>query len=100
MPSESTSNGKQFLFQLFVAGREPHSKMAEANLRALCESFMPAACDIEIVDVLKSHEEALKNHIFLTPALIRISPKPSVTIYGDLSDTEKVMDILQWGEDA
>ena len=79
---------------MFVAGNEPHSRIAEANLRDLCESHLSPPFEIEIVDVLESHELALEYRIFLTPALIRVNPEPPVTIFGDLSDPQKVIKAL------
>jgi len=84
-----------FHFRLFVVGDEPHSKRARDNLGKLCESHINAPCEIEIVDVLESYQTALDNSIFLTPALIRISPAPRVTIFGNLSDTREVIKVLR-----
>jgi len=84
-----------FHFRLFVVGDEPHSQRARDNLEKLCTSRIHEPCEIEIVDVLESYQAALDNSIFLTPALIRVSPAPSVTIFGNLSDTEEVVKALQ-----
>ncbi|MFO7987069.1 MAG: circadian clock KaiB family protein [Desulfatiglandaceae bacterium] len=94
MSSQANSYGKGFVFRLFVAGNEPHSQAAQANLKKLCESCLNIPLEIEIVDVLESHELALKYRIFLTPALIRVTPEPQVTIFGDLSDQQKVIKAL------
>ena len=77
-PSQD-SEGKGFIFRLFVAGDEQHSKTARKNIRKLCESRIDEAYEIEVVDVLKSYKAALENNIFLTPALIMVSPAPAVT---------------------
>ncbi|MFO7987254.1 MAG: circadian clock KaiB family protein [Desulfatiglandaceae bacterium] len=98
MPSEATSKKKGVVFRLFVAGHEPHSRAAETNLRKLCESHISASVEIEIVDVLESHEMALKHRIFLTPAVMRVTPGPPVTIFGDLSDIRKVINTLRLEE--
>jgi len=89
--SDKDANSKRFVFQLFVAGDESHSKTARENLRELCESHIPGSYEIHIVDVFKSYNLALENGIFLTPALIRVSPEPRTTIFGDLSDAEEVL---------
>jgi circadian clock protein KaiB len=88
------SKGKGFMFRLFVAGSEFHSKMAKDNLTKLCQAHINVPYQIETVDVLESHQTALENNIFLTPALIRVSPAPAITIFGDLSDTEEVIKAL------
>lgn len=79
---------------MFVADNEPHSQTARANLKKLCESHLSTPFEIEIVDVLESHELALEYRIFLTPALVRVNPEPPVTIFGDLSDPQKVIKAL------
>jgi len=93
--SAEKSKSESFHFRLFVVGDEPHSKKAKDNLRKLCASYIDGPCEIEIVNVLESFNIALENNIFLTPALIRISPAPSVTIFGNLSDTGEVIKALR-----
>lgn len=95
--SDANPKGKGFIFRLFVAGDEPHSKAAKENIRKLCEARIDEACEIEIVDVLESYKTALENNIFLTPALIKVSPAPSLTIFGNLSDTQALIDALGLG---
>lgn len=80
---------------MFVAGDETNSRTAKVNLKKLCESRIGCVYEIEIVDVLESFKVALENNIYLTPALIRMSPEPRVIIFGDLSNTETVIKALQ-----
>ena len=93
--SEAETKGESFVFQLFVAGDETHSRMARGNLKRICESHIEGRCEVQIVDVFKSFDIALENGIFLTPALIKVSPLPRATIFGDLSDTSEVLTALQ-----
>jgi KaiC/GvpD/RAD55 family RecA-like ATPase len=44
---------------------------------------------------LVSLEQAGKQGIFLTPALIKVSPQPRTTIFGDLSNTREVLKALR-----
>jgi circadian clock protein KaiB len=76
LSSEPEAKGERFVFQLFVAGNESHSKAARDNLKELCESHFKDRYEIQIIDVFKSYNMALKNGIFLTPALIKVSPQP------------------------
>jgi len=73
--------------------------MAKDNLRELCGSRIHEPCEIEIVDVFESFQIALENNIFLTPALVKVSPEPAVTIFGDLSDAGEVLKALRLGRD-
>ncbi len=93
--SQSSSTDFSYHFRLFVAGNERHSRTARINLSKLCESFLNDPYEIELVDVLESYETALAHSVFLTPVLIMVSPEPSIRIYGDLSDTEKVLEALR-----
>lgn len=96
-PTGILSEKKQMVFQLFVAGDEPHSKRAKKNLKSLCESRIKGAYEINVVDVLESFTIALEKKIFLTPALIRESPEPAITIFGDLSNTDELVQLLGLG---
>jgi len=91
---EGKGEGKSYIFRLFVAGDEPHSRKAKDNLRKFCASHTNESFDIEVVDVTKSFQLALENKIFLTPALVLVSSERRVTVYGDLSDTRELIDVL------
>lgn len=82
------------VFQLFVAGGEQHSRRAESNLRAVCEAHLPGRHRIEIVNVLECSDVALARQVFLTPALVKVSPPPQTTVYGNLHDRDKVLEAL------
>lgn len=47
------------------------------------ESFM-------VINVLKHPEVALEHHVLMTPTLLRISPKPSKRIVGDISRVQDI----------
>jgi len=96
MASETGNEGHHF--RLFVAGDEQHSRSARENLGRICEAHLSQPYTIEIVDVLQSYQAALENKIYLTPALVLVSPQPSVTIFGNLKDTEQVVRALRLGE--
>jgi circadian clock protein KaiB len=89
------AEGKSFIFRLFVTDDETHSRKAKNNLRKFCASHINDSFEIEVVDVLKDYTIALENKIFLTPALVVISPDPPVTIFGDLSDTQELINLLR-----
>lgn len=99
VPSEVRSDSEEFSFQLFVAGEECNSRIARDNLAKICESHIKGRYTIQVVDVFESFDIALENSIFLTPALIRISPRPRITIFGNLSDTKNVLSLLRIGSE-
>jgi circadian clock protein KaiB len=95
MNSEAETKGETLVLRLFVAGNEPHSQMAMKNLNEICESCFKEHCEVEILDVFKSFDVALENRIYLTPALLKVSPGPRITIFGDLCDRGKVLAALE-----
>lgn len=74
------------VFRLYIAGEAPNSLRAQTNLTEICKSYLPGIYQIEIIDVIKSPELALKDNVLMTPMLIRISPAPVCKIVGSLSD--------------
>jgi circadian clock protein KaiB len=81
-------------FRLYVADRTPNSALAISNLTALCRTYLPDRHEIEIVDVLRRPERAMADGIFMTPALIRLSPLPVVRVIGTLSRTQATLQAL------
>jgi len=77
--------------RLYVAGQTPKSVAAIANIKKLCDQYLPDRYSIEIVDLLKNPELAQRHQILAIPTLIRELPEPIKRIIGDLSNTERVL---------
>lgn len=77
--------------RLYVAGQTPKSVTAFANLKKLCEEYLPNQYQIEIVDLLQHPDLAQQDKILAIPTLVRRLPPPIRQIIGDLSDREKVL---------
>lgn len=88
------SQHHEFKFRLYVAGDTPNSAQAVGNLKALCRTHLPGQHAIEIVDVFQEPKHALTNGVFMTPALIKLTPSPVVRIIGTLSQPESVLRAL------
>jgi len=86
---------KQWQLRLYVAGQSPKSVRAFANLKRLCEQYMPGQFEIEVVDLVENPRLAKDHQIVAIPTLIRKLPKPIRKIIGDLSDTERTLVGLQ-----
>ncbi|HVS31238.1 MAG TPA: circadian clock KaiB family protein [Thermoanaerobaculia bacterium] len=86
-----------FMFRLYVAGDEPNSLQAIANLSELCETHLPERYDIEIIDVLRDPKRALTEAVYMTPTLVTDSPHPGHRIVGTLSHIEPILQILGLG---
>jgi circadian clock protein KaiB len=84
-----------YILRLFMANDEPNSKQARENLERLQQTYLKRPHKKEFVDVLEDFQTALENNVLITPCLILDSPLPKVTIFGNLSDTEKVVTALR-----
>jgi circadian clock protein KaiB len=85
---------QSFKFRLYVADRTPNSALALANLTALCQTHLPGRHEIEIVDVLRKPERAIADGVFMTPALVKIIPYPTVRLIGTLTRTQATLQAL------
>jgi len=87
--------GETYVFRLFVVGKESNSTQARVNLARLCEEHLKGHYQIKIVDVLQDAATAHKHNVLVTPTLILIKPIPTVTLFGNLSDTRQVLAALR-----
>lgn len=81
--------------KLFIAGEEPKSKSARENLDGVCREYLKDRCAIEVIDVLKDFRPALEYNVFITPALVLLSPLPRATMFGSLADRQKLLTMLR-----
>lgn len=77
--------------RLYVAGQTPKSMCALANLKKICEQYIPGNYSIEVVDLCKNPRLAAGDQILAIPTLVRKLPEPIRKILGDLSDENKVL---------
>jgi len=89
MTNEETD--KKWVLKLYVAGQTPKSLTAFANLKKICEEYLPEHYIIEVIDLLEKPELAEGDQIIAIPTLIKNLPDPVRKIIGDLSNTEKVL---------
>jgi circadian clock protein KaiB len=83
-----------YKFRLYVAGVTPNSTQARVNLGALCRRHLAGRYKIEIVDIQRDPSRALLEGVYMTPALLKLSPSPVRMIVGTLSDSESVLNAL------
>jgi circadian clock protein KaiB len=84
-----------WIMRLYVAGQTTRSLAALANLRVICDKYIPSGCTIEVIDLMRNPELARVDQIIAIPTLIRKLPIPIRRIIGDLSATEKVLVSLE-----
>jgi circadian clock protein KaiB len=77
--------------RLYVAGQTPKSITAFANLKNLCEEYLPGRYRIEVIDLVENPQLAQGDQILALPTLVRKLPTPLKRIIGNLSDKEKFL---------
>jgi circadian clock protein KaiB len=80
--------------RLYIAGRAPNSVQAIANLEAICQEYLKEGHKLEVVDVLEHPQRAMADGVLVTPSLAKLSPLPSASLVGNLSDKAKVLHAL------
>lgn len=83
-----------YKFRLYVAGGTHNSIQAVSNLTHFCQTYLADRYEIVVVDVFNEPEKALKDSIFMTPTLVKLSPSPVTKIVGTLSQTEILVHAL------
>lgn len=81
-------------FILFISGMSPKSTHAVENINKICNSFLADNYELDIVDISHEPQLAVDYQIIGIPTLVRTFPNPTRMILGDLSDTRKVLKIL------
>ena len=88
---QRASTNQRFVLRLYVTGSTVRSSQAVANVRSLCEEYLPGRYDLEVVDIYQQPREAAKDQVIAAPTLIKELPTPIKRLIGDLSDRDKVI---------
>lgn len=70
------------------------SRHAVENINRICDQYLQGKCELEIIDINRDKQKAVDYQIIGIPTLIKLLPGPKRIIVGDLSDTAKVLRIL------
>ena len=84
---------------LYIAGATPRSMRAVANLKKICAEYLHDNYTLDVVDLYQQPQLAEGEQIIAVPTLIRKLPLPVRRIVGDLSDTVRVLAVLDLGID-
>ena len=87
-------NEDRWELTLFIAGRTVRSVRAIRSVRRLFPEQREQTLGLEVVDVLDEPDRAEEAGIVATPTLVRRSPTPERRVIGDLTDSERLADVL------
>ena len=87
----SSPQGACYVLRLYVTGKTPNSLRAIANLKELCDNYLPGRYDLQVIDIYQQPTLAEEDQIVATPTLVKELPPPLRKLIGDLSDRERVL---------
>lgn len=87
----------KYLFRLYVSGSSSRSATAIANVRRICEQYLPNHYELEVIDVYQQPEETRAAQVIVVPTLIKELPLPVQKFVGDMSKPEKIVVGLRLG---
>jgi circadian clock protein KaiB len=80
-----------YAMKLYVTGATPRSSRAIANLRRLCEAYLPGQYVLDVIDVYQQPALAREGQIIAAPTLIKTMPLPLRRFIGDMSNTHNLL---------
>lgn len=81
----------EYELTLFVTGASSLSARAVADVRALCETYLPGRYHLQVVDVHRNPALVTSRGVLASPTLIKDFPLPKRVLVGNLSDTNRVL---------
>jgi len=84
----------EYVLCLFITGATPNSVRAINNIQSICESHLQGRYSLRIIDVYQDRALAQREQLVALPLLIKKLPLPERKLIGDLSQTEKVIQVL------
>jgi len=82
------------VLRLYVVGSTPRSSRAIANIKTICETHLKESYTLTVVDLFEHKLRAQGDEIVVAPTLVRLSPLPERRIFGNLSETDRVLEAL------
>ena len=80
-----------YLFRLYVSGASPRSALAVANVRRICDKYLPGRHQLEVVDIYQQPSAVKEAQVIAVPTLIKELPFPPQRFVGDMSNTERIV---------
>ncbi|MHB9131246.1 MAG: circadian clock KaiB family protein [Armatimonadota bacterium] len=84
-------DNERYRLRLYVTGATPKSSMAIANTRRICETYLSARYELEVIDIYQQPPVVADEPIFAAPTLVKLWPLPLKRLIGDMSNLEKVL---------
>ncbi|ACB49786.1 circadian clock protein [Crocosphaera subtropica ATCC 51142] len=83
-----------YILRLFVSGHHPSTKQTLKKIHHLLETQLSHPYTLKVIDIAKHPEMAETHHVSATPTLVRVWPKPTRRIVGELTDLSRVLQLI------
>lgn len=91
----TTEKREMIKLRLYVSVGSPNSTAAVRNIKEICARHLVDNVELEVIDLFEAPSRALTDGVMMTPMLVIASQVPPITIIGNLSDPEPVLQALE-----
>jgi circadian clock protein KaiB len=99
-PGSAADREPNYVLRLYITGTTPRSATAMANVRKICEEHLAGRYELEVIDISQRPELAEGEEIIAAPTLIKKLPLPLRRFFGDMSNTQNILNGLDFRETA
>ena len=89
---KATQSG--FVLRLFVSGHSASTELILRKLHHTLETTLQEPYTLKVIDVYRNPEQAEADQITATPTLLKVWPRPTKRIVGNLDNMEQFLTIL------
>jgi circadian clock protein KaiB len=83
-----------YQFKIYVVEKNPSSKDLIKRIKTIFNNALSNNYTLEVVDILKNPEVAVRDNILASPTLIMEHPLPAKRVIGDISDENTLISML------
>jgi circadian clock protein KaiB len=88
----AAQQGKEVVvLRLYITGATPKSARAIANIKRICDEYLPGRYKLDVIDLYQYPEATREEDVIVAPTLIKRLPLPLKRLLGDLSNRERVL---------
>lgn len=80
-----------YVFRLYVSGNSSRSVLAIANIRRICDRYLPERYELDVIDIYQQPDATRTAQVIAVPTLIKELPFPPQRFVGDMSNTERIV---------
>ena len=83
-----------YVLQLYISSNNHSAEATLNSIHQLLEAGLTSPYSLKVIDIAKNPEQAAIARIVTTPTLIRVSPKPTRRVVGQLHDIPRILSII------